>query len=129
MGTVAQRTSRQKKAPGVDREAWLCVNEGIRLAFEDALTTKQRMDTPLARTFEEFDHFGVAYVILRGFPLQQKDSAHPDIDMLVEDYAQTCALLTCTRSVCAPRNIKKQGIQSQFILTFVLLETTRLVQP
>jgi len=59
-------------------------------------------------SFQSLDDFGVQYVVLRGQPLQ-REAAHPDIDVLVANYAQACAVLT--NHLCPPRDVRMQGIR------------------
>ena len=80
-------------------------------------TVKTKTSPPLSpiqslvlTLFEALDDYQVVYVVLRGQPLKQNE-AHTDIDVLVDNYAQACAVLT--GAVCPRRNVAMQGVYVQ----------------
>ena len=75
-------------------------------------STGTEMSRRIEAYLEKLNRYGVRYVILRGGPLQTSKE-HPDIDLLVDNYAQACALLNGT--ICGPRNIASQAVRVQGI--------------
>ena len=105
---------------GAHRAALLLANHSdarvpvVRMGVEGKqVDTCQRPvdSSSLKHVFQQMEDFGVEYVVLRGRPLDLSKNDHPDIDLLVANYAQACAFLT--RTPCPTRNVKLQGVHAK----------------
>ena len=56
---------------------------------------------------QRLERFHIKYVILRGLPLQHTD-AHPDIDILIQNYSLACRVLT--GKLCPLRRLEHQAV-------------------